>query len=126
MSTATRVNYTRVGIVMLVSLLIASAWLVFPYLLQGRQMMSDVGDTARMTKGGRVSMYLTRFLVDHPDLELSATFATDDFFQYVDRTSTISDLRPGRNFIFFISENIHEGRLSFELPDVELRLGDNV
>ncbi|MGI9270520.1 MAG: cytochrome c biogenesis CcdA family protein [Woeseiaceae bacterium] len=126
MNTATKVNYSRVGIVMLVSLLIASAWLVFPYLIQGRQMMSDVGDSARMTKGGRVSMYLTRFLVDHPDLELSATFATDEFFQYVDRTSAISNLRPDRNFIFFVSENIHEGQLAFDLPEVELRLGDNV
>lgn len=111
---------------MLVSLLIASAWLVFPYLIQGRQMMSDVGESARMTKGGRVSMYLTRFLVDHPDLELSATFATDEFFQYVDRTSTISNLRPDRNFIFFVSENIHDGQLAFDLPEVELHIGDQI
>ena len=123
---AARINYLRVGIVMLVSLIIASAWLVFPYLIQGRQLLSDVGDSARMTKGGRVSMYLTRYLVDHPELELTATFATDEFFQYVDRASSIGDLRPDRNFIFFVSENIHEGKLAFELPDVELRLGDNV
>ena len=111
---------------MVVSLMIASAWLVFPYLIQGRQLLTDVGDSARMTKGGRVSMYLTRYLVDHPDLELTATFATGEFFQYVDRTSSISDLRPDRNFIFFVSENIHEGQLTFELPEVELHLGDNI
>lgn len=126
MTATTRINYPRVGIVMLISLIIASAWLVFPYLIQGRQLLSDVGDTARMTKGGRVSMYLTRYLVDHQNLELTATFATDEFFQYVDRTSTIGDLRPDRNFIFFVSENIHEGELAYELPEVELRLGDNV
>jgi cytochrome c-type biogenesis protein len=123
---ATRINYPRVGMVMLVSLVIASAWLVFPYLIQGRQLLSDVGDSARMTKGGRVSMHLTRYLVNHAELELTATFATDEFFQYVDRASSIGDLRPDRNFIFFVSENIHEGQLAFELPDVELRIGDNV
>ena len=126
MSTTPRINYPRVGIVMLVGLIIASAWLVFPYMIQGRQMLSDVGDSARMTKGGRVSMYLTRYLVDHRELELTATFATDEFFQYVDRASTIGDLRPDRNFIFFVSENIHEGELAFDLPEVELHLGDNV
>lgn len=126
MSATTRINYPRAGIVMFVSLVIASAWLVFPYLIQGRQLLSDVGDDARMTKGGHVSMYLTRFLVDHPKLELTATFATDEFFQYVDRTSTIGDLRPDRNFIFFVSENIHEGELSYDLPEVELHLGENV
>jgi cytochrome c biogenesis protein CcdA len=126
MATVTRVNYPRVGLVMITSLIIASAWLVFPYLIQGRQLLADVGDTARMTKGGQVSMYLTRYLVDHPELELTATFATVEFFQYVDRASTISDLRPDRNFVFFVSENIHEGQLTFDLPEVELHLGDNV
>ena len=125
-SATTRVNYPRVGLVMIISLIIASAWLVFPYLIQGRQLLADVGDTARMTKGGQVSMYLTRYLVDHPELELTATFATDEFFQYVDRASTINDLRPDRNLIFFVSENIHEGQLTYDLPVIELHLGDNV
>ena len=126
MSTTTikRLNYPRIGLVMLVSLLIASAWLVFPYFIQGRDMLSGVGDNARMTKAGRVSQYLTRTLVDHPDLELMATFATDEFFQYVDQASTIGNLRPDRNFIFFVNESIHEGELSLELPEVTLHLGE--
>ena len=119
-----RLNYPRIGVVMLVSLLISSAWLVFPYFIQGRDLLSGVGDTARMTKAGQVSQYLTRVLVDHPELELAATFATDEFFQYVDQTSTIGNLRPDRNFIFFVNESIHEGELSFELPEVVLHLGD--
>ena len=111
---------------MLVSLLIASAWLVFPYFIQGQQLLSGVGSDARMTKAGRVSMYLTRYLVDNPRLELTATFATSEFFQYVDQATTVGNLRPDRNFIFFVSENIHEGQLEFDLPDVTLHVGDNV
>jgi len=111
---------------MLVSLLIASAWLVFPYFIQGKQLLSGVGSEARMTKAGHVSMYLTRYLVDHPKLELTATFATGEFFQYVDQASTIGNLRPDRNFIFFVSENIHEGQLAFDLPEVALHVGDQV
>lgn len=111
---------------MLVSLLIASAWLIFPYFIQGRQLLSGVGSDARMTKAGHVSMYLTRYLVDHPKLELTATFATGEFFQYVDQASTIGNLRPDRNFIFFVSENIHEGQLAFDLPEVALHIGDKV
>ena len=123
-ATIKKLNYPRIGVVMLVSLLIASAWLVFPYFIQGRDMLSVVGDNARMTKAGRVSHYLTRTLVDHPDLELMVTFATDEFFQYVDQTSTIGSLRPDRNFIFFVNESVHEGQLSFELPEVTMHLGD--
>jgi cytochrome c-type biogenesis protein len=111
---------------MLVSLLIASAWLVFPYFIQGQKLLGGVGADARMTKAGRVSMYLTRYLVDNSRLELTATFATGEFFQYVDRASTVGNLRPDRNFIFFVSENIHEGQLEFDLPEVTLHIGDNV
>ena len=126
MTTGVRNNYARVGLVLFISLLISSAWLVFPYLIQGKQLLSNVGDNARMTKAGHVSMYLTRHLVDHPSLELTATFATDEFFQYVDQASSIGNLRPDRNFIFFVSENIHEGKLAFDLPKVQLHIGDEV
>lgn len=119
-----KLNYPRIGLIMLVSIIISSAWLVFPYFIQGRDILSGVGDNARMTKAGSVSRYLTRTLVDHPDLELTVTFATDEFFQYVDQASTIGDIRPDRNFIFFVSESIHQGELAFELPEVILHLGD--
>lgn len=123
---AERTPYFRLTLVALISLLIASSWLIFPYYIQGKDLMRGAGSQARLTKGGRVSLYLTRFLVEHPQLELTATFATDEFFQYVDRASTVGNLRPDRNFIFFVSENIHEGQLSFELPEVTMRLGDEV
>ena len=124
MAFAAHSRYFRLGMVALVSLAIASSWLVFPYFIHGKDLLKDAGAQARMTKGGRVSLYLTRYLVEHPQLELTATFATDEFFQYVDRATTIGTLRPDRNFIFFVSENIHEGQLSFELPEISLRLGD--
>jgi cytochrome c-type biogenesis protein len=126
MTATLRLNYSKIGLAMLVSLMIASAWLVFPYFIQGKQLLTGVGSDARMTKAGHVSMYLTRYLVKHPNLELTATFATDEFFQYVDRTSTIGNLRPDKNFIFFVGENIHEGELAFELPEVTLHIGDAV
>jgi cytochrome c-type biogenesis protein len=126
MAAAARVQYPRLGLVALVSLLIASAWLVFPYFIHGRELLQDAGDKARLIKGGNVSQYLTRYLVNHPDLELSATFATEEFFQYVDRAQVVGNLRPDRNFIFFVSENIHEGQLSFDLPEVSLHMGDRV
>ena len=114
MSVAAGTNYTRVSLVMVASVLIASLWLIFPYFIQGQQLLRGAGDGARLTKAGNVSIYLTRVLVSTSDLELTATFATDEFFQYVDRPTTIGNLRPDRNFIFFVSENIHKGTLDFE------------
>ncbi len=119
-------NGLKFGVAVVFSILIASSWLVFPYFIQGKDLLRDAGSSARMTKGGQVSMYLTRILVQHPQLELTATFATDEFFQYVDRATTIGNLRPDKNFIFFVSENIHEGQLSSRLPEVSLRLGEKI
>lgn len=121
---ASPLKYTRIGLVMLVGMAISLAWLVFPYFIQGRDMLSGVGDHARLTKAGSVSLYLTRHLVDHPELELSVTFATDEFFQYVDQASTIGSIRPDRNFIFFVNETVHDGNLGTELPEVTMHLGD--
>jgi cytochrome c-type biogenesis protein len=126
MTAIARTNYAKLSIVALISLTIASVWLVFPYFVPGKDLMRGVGSKARLIKGGNVSLYQTRYLVEHVDLELMATFATDEFFQYVDRSAVVGNLRPDRNFIFFVSENIHEGQLSFELPEVSLHMGDLV
>ena len=121
-----RVNYTKLLLALLVAALIASSWLVFPYFVHGKQLLRNVGDNARLSKGGHVSRYLTRELVNHPELLLTATFATDEFFQFVDRATVVSNLRPDKNLVFFVSENIHEGRLSLTLPEVSLHVGDAV
>jgi len=126
MTAIARAHYAKLSLVGLVSILIASAWLVFPYFIQGKNLMQGVGNQARLTKGGSVSQYLTRYLVSHPELELMATFATGEFFQYVDRANVVARLRPDRNFIFYVSENIHEGQLSFDLPEVTLHFGEDV
>ena len=120
------VSYTRVVTALLISVAISCTWLVFPYLVQGKKLLQDVGDGARLSKAATVSRYLTRHLVTHPDLELSATFATNEFFQYVDNASTVGQVRPDQNFVFYVSENIHTGSLSFELPEVSLHIGEDV
>ena len=124
LSTGFAVSYAKLALVVLVGLLIASSWLVFPYFVQGKQLLRGVGDNARLTKAGSVSRYFTRELVNNPELALQATFATNEFFQFVDRANIVANLRPDKYFIFFVSENIHEGVLAYELPDVELYVGD--
>jgi cytochrome c-type biogenesis protein len=77
-----------------------------------------------MIKAGSVSRYLTRELIHTPDLEIIATFASDEYFQYVDRAAVVGNLRPDRNMVFFVSETIHRGDLPSDPPRVTLRVGD--
>lgn len=115
-------NFLRVLVAALAALVIASSWLVFPYFVHGKKLLIDVGDTSRVIKGGSVSRYYTRQLIFHPKLELSATFATSEFFQYVDNGNIVGTLRPDKYFIFFVSENIHTGDLQDVLPQVTLNV----
>lgn len=120
------VNYSKITLVFFVSLLISLTWLVFPYLIQGQRLLENVGDQSRLTKAGNVSLYLTRRLVQSPELDLTATYANTEFFQYVDQASTVGELRPDQNYIFLVTENIHRGSLTTELPEASLHIGDQV
>jgi len=124
MDVIARINPLKLGVLSLVGLLIASSWLVFPYFVQGKQLLRGVGDDSRMIRAGSVSRYLTRELIRTADLEIMATYASDEYFQYVDRASVVGNLRPDRNLIFFLSETIHRGELSAEVPQVRLRVGE--
>jgi hypothetical protein len=114
----------KLGLVAFAALAIASSWLIFPYFVQGQQLLRNVGDDSRLIKAGSVSRYLTRELIHTPDLEIIATFASDEYFQYVDRAAVVGNLRPDRNMVFFVSETIHRGDLPSDPPRVTLRVGD--
>jgi cytochrome c-type biogenesis protein len=122
--TVARTNPFKLGILIVIGLAIAMSWLIFPYFVQGKRLLRDVGDDSRMIKAGGVARYLTRELVYSPDLEITATYASDEYFQFVDRAAVVGNLRPDKNLIFFVNETIHRGQLSSRVPDVVLRVGD--
>ncbi|MDT8399127.1 MAG: cytochrome c biogenesis protein CcdA [Pseudomonadales bacterium] len=114
----------KAALAALIALGLASTWLIFPYYVEGDGLLNGAGESSRQMKGGEVSRYFSRTLLKHPDLEITATFATEEFFQYVDDASTIRNLRPDRNFVFYVNETVHAGRLPQELPKVILNMGD--
>ncbi len=124
METVNHVNPLKLGALLFVGLVIASSWLVMPYFVQGQQLLRNVGDDSRMIKAGNVAGYLTRQLIHSPDLEIVATLASDEYFQYVDRAAIVGNLRPDRNLVFFVAETIHRGDLPATVPRVSLRVGD--
>ena len=122
---STRINSLKLSALLFFGFTIASSWLIFPYFVQGQQLLRGIGDDSRMIKAGSVSRYLTRELIKTPDLEITATLATDEYFQYVDRAAVVGNLRPDRNFIFFVAETIHRGDLPQEVPIATLRVGED-
>ena len=87
----------------LLALLIACSWLILPYTIQGNNLMQSAGNESRLIKADTVASYLTREIINTNLIEITGTFATTEYFQYVDRAMTVNNLRPDRNFIFFIN-----------------------
>ena len=114
----------KLSALLFIGLVIASSWLVMPYFVQGKQLLRNVGDDSRLIKAGNVSGYLTRQLIYTPDLEITATLASDEYFQYVDRAAIVGNLRTDRNLIFFVAETVHRCDLPATVPKVRLRVGD--
>jgi cytochrome c-type biogenesis protein len=119
-------NPLKLVLLALIGVAIASSWLVFPYFVQGQQLLRGAGDESRMIKADTVAQYLTRELVKTPNLEITATYASDEYFQYVDRAAVVGNLRPDRNMIFFVSETVHTGELPPAPPNATLRVGEQV
>ncbi|MBI79378.1 MAG: cytochrome c biogenesis protein CcdA [Pseudomonadota bacterium] len=117
-------NPFKVGFLILISLIIASSWLAMPYFFQGPQLMQNVGDSSRNIRAGNIALYLTRQLINTADIEITATLASSEYFQFVDRANLISELRPDKNIIFFLNETIHRGELPTQIPKAVLHVGE--
>jgi cytochrome c-type biogenesis protein len=125
MDTISRINPIKLGALLFVGLVIASSWLVMPYFVQGQQMMRNVGDDSRMIKADNFFNDTATTEIYTPDLEITATLASDEYFQYVDRAAIVGNLRPDLNLVFFVAETIHRGDLPSEVPRATLRVGDD-
>jgi cytochrome c-type biogenesis protein len=108
----------------LIALCIACSWLILPYFIQGNNLLSNASNQTRLMKADTVASYLSRDIIKTNILEITGTFATTEYFQYVDRALTISNLRPDQNFIFFVNETVHTDDLPVGIPQAVLKIND--
>jgi cytochrome c-type biogenesis protein len=119
-------TFTKAIIVFLVVTVIAASWLAFPYLVQGRQILADVGSNVtidKQNKSAALSHYLTQTMHLENQTELEALYATTGFFERSDQAGLISIYRPDQNFIFFVAETTHDFELPAGLPGATLNVG---
>ncbi|MGH1464807.1 MAG: cytochrome c biogenesis CcdA family protein [Cognatishimia sp.] len=110
-------------------LLVAFSWLVFPYLVNGKDMLFTTGQEV---KGQRIqnytslNTYLGRFVKLPSGVELTALYATEEYFEYADRAQVVSDYRPDTHFVFFVNEDVHTGDLPSGLLDAYLKVDGEI
>lgn len=105
--------------------LIAFSWLIFPYFMQGERMLFQTGEQVR---GERYQNYstlnriLTRYIPFPGGIDVTALYASEEYFEYADRADAVKVYRPDTHIVFFISEDVHTGYLPLGLPDARLEV----
>jgi cytochrome c-type biogenesis protein len=106
---------------------VAFSWLVFPYFVNGEKVLFETGQQVQVERMGdfrTLNQMLTRFVYFPGGIEVTALYASDEYFQYADRKGSIEAYRPDKHIVFFISEDVHTGWLPEGLPKAALIIGD--
>ncbi len=105
---------------------VAFSWLIFPYFINGDRMLFETG---RQVQGERfddfrtLNRMLTRFIYFPGGIEVTALYASEEYFQFADRRGAVEAYRPDKHIVFFISEDVHTGWLPQGLADATLSVG---
>ncbi|HAY47152.1 MAG TPA: hypothetical protein DCY55_12840 [Gammaproteobacteria bacterium] len=114
-------SITIVSAAMLAAL--AFSWLVFPYYFDGKGMLFDTGEEVRSERymqQNMITQYLSRYIFFPGGIEVQGLYASDEYFEFADRSGTIEAYRPDLYIIFFITEDVHTGYLPFGMPKAVL------
>jgi hypothetical protein len=106
---------------------VAFSWLVFPYFLNGDKVLYETGQQVQGERMGdfrTLNNMLTRYTYFPGGIEVTAIYASDEYFEYADRKGSVGQYRPDQHIVFFINEDVHTGFLPEGLAEAELLIGD--
>lgn len=106
---------------------VAFSWLVFPYFVNGDRMLFETGQqvqSERFDDFRTLNQMLTRFDWFPGGIEVTALYASDEYFQFADRKGSVEAYRPDRHIVFFLSEDVHTEFLPEGLAEATLTIGD--
>jgi cytochrome c-type biogenesis protein len=113
----------KLAAVLLVTLALASAWLVFPYLMEGQTMLEDAGDqvlTARNDRLKTLGEFLVRPAFGPGEAEIEVLYGSDVYFSRSASIRVSGQYQPDIYQIFIVDESTHIDPLPQRLPQVEL------
>lgn len=113
----------RLVAVLAATLVLASAWLVFPYFFEGKTLLEDVSaqvSDERNSAQRSLGQMLTRYADGPGGVDVDVLFATDVYFERASTPRVAAQYGAGRYLIFMVNESVHTGELTQELPRVQL------
>ncbi len=105
------------------AIVLALAWLAFPYLMNGRRVLGDVGfsvQAERMNRSTATARLLLRAADGPGDADVDALFATAEYLDLIDPQGAARKYDPGKYLVFFVTETTHVDALPAEPPRATL------
>jgi cytochrome c-type biogenesis protein len=109
--------------VLLMTLALASAWLVFPYFFEGRNLLQNVGGevmSARIAEERTTGQAVTRYAFGPGEAETSVLFGTELYFARTATARVRASFEPDKYLVFIVNETTHDTALPQVLPKAEL------
>jgi cytochrome c-type biogenesis protein len=109
----------------LVLFVVAFSWMVFPILLDGDRVLFETG---QQVKGERshsnvtLTQILTRPILFPGGIDVQVLYASEEYFEYADRSGTADLYRPDAHFVFIVNEDVHTGLLPYGVPEARLQI----
>ena len=102
---------------------LALAWLAFPYLLNGRRVLGDVGysiQAERMNRSSSTARLLIRAAYGPGEADVDVLYATTEYLDLIDPSGAARKYQPGRYLVFLVTETTHVDQLPAQPPHATL------
>jgi len=106
-----------------IALLIASSWLVFPYFVKDANLIATVGTDVkqeRLQHAISIGKFLNRTTFGTGEAQVDVLYATPKFFELTDRSRVVTQYRPDLYHVFLATETTHIEDLPTTLPQATL------
>lgn len=107
----------------IIALLIASSWLVFPYFVKDANLIASVGTDVkqeRLQHAISIGKFLNRSTFGAGEAQVDVLYATPKFFELTDRSRVVAQYRPDLYHVFLSTETTHIEDLPTTLPQATL------
>jgi cytochrome c-type biogenesis protein len=108
---------------LMVAVVLALAWLAFPYLLNGRRLLGDVGysiQAERMNRSSATARLLVRAAYGPGEADVDVLYATTEYLDLIDPSGAARKYQPGRYLVFLVTETTHVDQLPARPPHATL------
>lgn len=118
-------RYATTTLSFLILLGVALSWMVFPILLDGDRVLFETGQQVkgeRLQTNVTLTQILTRPILFPGGIDVQALYASEEYFDYADRSGTADVYRPDTHFVFIVNEDVHTGLLPYGVPGAHLEV----